>query len=121
MDDLTMWSLLVGAAAPILISAVQQPRWCDRTRTLATVGCCMLLGTGTAWFNGDLSGRSLVSAVLVVLVAALSTYRNLWRTVGLTQTVEAMTSGHPKPVVTQGDSVCAHHASNETCEQCETY
>lgn len=92
MDDLTMWSLLVGFVSPPLISMVQQPAWSRRLRALVTLAFSTVVGGGTAYFNGAMTGKGLVSAILVVLVTALTTYKGLWKPSGVSPAVETATS-----------------------------
>lgn len=92
MNDLQMWSLVVGTLAPTLIAVLQQPWWPKWARTLVTALFCLVAGGVTAWLNGELSGRGAVTAVLLVLVAALATYRSLWKPSGITNVIEIATT-----------------------------
>lgn len=92
MSDLEMYSLLVGFFLPLGISVVQQPRWPDGLRAVCTFVLCAVAGLGTAYFQGDLTGRRVISAVLLVLVAALTSYRNFWKPTRLAPALEAATS-----------------------------
>jgi hypothetical protein len=100
VDDLTMWSLLVGAAAPTVIALVQRPTWPDWLRSVTTASFCLVAGAVTAYLNGDLTnGRSLVSAILLVLITTLSTYRGFWKPTGVAPAIESVTTPdqHPAP------------------------
>lgn len=92
MNDLTMWSLLVGTLLPLVVSVVQQPRWPDWLRALVTVAICIAVGAGTAFLEGNLTGRTWLSSALVVLVAALATYKGFWKQTGVTDKIESQTS-----------------------------
>lgn len=92
MDELTMWSLIVGFASPLLIAVVQQPKWSNATRAVVTALIAVLLGLGTAYFNDMFSGQDIVGSVLVVLVSAITTYKGLWHPVGLAPAIENATS-----------------------------
>ena len=87
-----MWSLIVGALAPPLVAVIQQPRWADWQRTLATVALCIVAGLGTCWFTGEFTSRDIISSCLVVIVAALATYRSLWKSARVAPLVERATS-----------------------------
>lgn len=94
MTDLMMWNLIVGFALPHLIAVVNQPTWSKRFRVATTVVISMVFGGITTYFNGDLSDTStLVSSILIVLVAAISFYKNLWKQTGIPQAIESTTSG----------------------------
>lgn len=92
MDDLTMWSLIVGTALPPLISVVQQPQWDNRLRSIVTAVICVIAGGVTAYLASDLEGKTWISSALIVVVAAMTTYRNFWKTTGVSPTIEAATS-----------------------------
>lgn len=91
-NDLAMWSLLVGFLMPNAIAILQQPRWSDGVRAMLTFVLCLVAGAGTAYFEGELTGRRAVSAVLLVLVTTLATYRNFWKPVGVAPAIESATS-----------------------------
>lgn len=93
MDDLTMWSLVVGTLLPPLISVIQQPTWPDWVRAVATAAIALVVGGLTAYFTGDLEGKTLVSSFLVVLVAAITTYKGFWKPTSVSPRIEAATSG----------------------------
>lgn len=99
MTDLAMWTLIVGTLLPPLIAAVQQPTWSSRTRSIVTVGTCLVAGFGTAWLGDALRGVSLVTTVLTVLVTALATYQGFWKPTGIAPTVESLTSGTNTPTL----------------------
>lgn len=89
-----MWSLLVGAVLPPFVAIIQQPRWPDWFRTVVGVAASIVVGFVTTWLvsEGQLWDRGMVGAILLVLVSALSTYRNLWRTTGIAPKIEQKTS-----------------------------
>lgn len=92
MTDLEMYALIVGFLLPPVLSVVQQSGWSDRLRAVVAFLACALAGAGTAYFQGDLTGRRFVSASLVVLVTALATYRNLWKPTGVSPAIETKTN-----------------------------
>lgn len=91
-SDLTMFTLVVGFLAPLVIAAVQKPTWNARTKTLVTALFCVVVGTGTAYFSGFFTGKSVVSIVLVVFVVSITTYQNFWKKTGVTEVIETATS-----------------------------
>lgn len=94
MTDLEMWSLLVGAVLPPLVALIQQPRWPDWFRAVVAVASSLVAGFVTTWLveDGMLWERGMVTAILLVLVAALTTYRNFWKPTTIAPTIEAKTS-----------------------------
>ena len=94
MTDLEMWSLLVGAILPPFVAIIQQPRWPNWFRTVVAVASSLVVGFVTTWLVEDdaLWEQGMVTAILLVLVSALTTYRNVWRTTGIAPQIEAKTS-----------------------------
>lgn len=87
-----MWALIVGFFAPPVISVIQQQKWPNAVRAVVTFLLALVAGAGTAYFQGDLTGRRWVEASLIVLVAAISTYHGFWKQTGISTKIEAATS-----------------------------
>lgn len=92
MTNIQMWALIVGFFLPPVIALVQQPGWSNRVRSVVAFVACAVAGAGTAYFQGDLTGRRFVEAGLVVLVTSMATFRNFWKTTGITPTIEEATA-----------------------------
>lgn len=95
MTDLEMWSLIIGVVAPLVYAIVQQPKWRPWLRALVTILLTLLVAAGTAYFNHDFDGRSWLSSVLLVFVAAITSYHGLWKPTGIAPAIERTTSGAP--------------------------
>ena len=94
MSQLVMWNLIVGFLLPHLIAVIQQPTWSQRARVIVTSVVCVLFGGGTAYFNGVLDNwHDVVGSILIVGVAAITFYNNLWKQTGIPQSIERATSG----------------------------
>jgi len=104
MTDAQMWALIVGFIAPVLVSVVQQPRWSARTRVTVVVLSSILLGAGTAAVTGEMTGRTLVSSILVVLVTAIATYQSIWKASGIAAAIESATSPTSRALTTRIDT-----------------
>ena len=101
MTDLEMYSLLLGAFLPLAISVVQQPGWSDKLRAVVALLICVVADIPLVYFQGDFTGRRLVSSALLVLVTAYATFRNFWKPTGAAPTIEDATSpnaGNPPNV-----------------------
>ncbi|MCL0076265.1 hypothetical protein M1N87_02890 [Dehalococcoidia bacterium] len=96
MTDLEMWSLLVGFFLPPAIAVIQQKSWSDSMRALVAFACCIAAALGTCYFNGSLDGRSIISAMLTVLVTAVATYKAFWHKTGISDAIERLTSRKTK-------------------------
>ena len=92
MTNLQMWSLIVGFFLPPALAIIQQPGWSNRVRSVVAFLACAVAGAGTAYFQGDLTGRRFVEAALVVLVTAMATFRNFWKTTGVSPMIESATA-----------------------------
>lgn len=82
MTDAAMWAVIVGFLSPLIISLVQQPSWSNMARSLVTFGYSIVVGAVTAYLNGALEGRSLVSTILLVMVTAIASYQGFWKDAG---------------------------------------
>lgn len=92
MTNLVLWSTLVGFFAPPILAVIQQAKWSNRVRASVTFAAAVVAGAGTAYFQGDLTGRRFVEAGMVILVAGISTYHGFWKPTGIAPGVENVTS-----------------------------
>lgn len=92
MDNLTMWTLIVGFLLPTVIAVVQRPTFSKRVRTVITASFCAVGGAGTAFFNDEFVARDIVTSILIVGVSTITFYNGFWKTTGITPAIEAKTS-----------------------------
>lgn len=92
MTNLVLWSTIVGFFAPPVIAIVQQAKWSNRVRAAVTFALAALAGAGTAYFQGDLTGRRFVESGLIILVAGIATFQGFWKPTGITPAIENATS-----------------------------
>jgi VIT1/CCC1 family predicted Fe2+/Mn2+ transporter len=92
VSNLQLWSLVVGFFLPPALAIVQQAKWSTVLRSFVAFCACALAGAGVAYFQGDLTGKRFVEAGLVVLVTAMATYRNFWKTTTIAPRIEAVTN-----------------------------
>lgn len=95
MSNLEMWALVVGFLLPPVLSIVMQTGWSEAVQSVVAFLGCALAGAGTAYFQGDLTGRRFVEAGLVVLVTAIATYKGFWKPTRISPTIEKATSPAP--------------------------
>ena len=93
MTDAQLWSLVVGALAPNAIAILNQPRFSPGLRTLVMVLVCAIGAFITSYLEDEFNGRSLISSTLITIVSAVTFYREVWSRFGVTQAIEAATSG----------------------------
>ena len=91
MSNLQLWSLIVGFFTPPVLAIIQQGGWSSRVRAVVAFGAALVAGAGTAYFQGDLTGRRFVEAALVVLVAAIATYQSFWKPTGVAPAIQKVT------------------------------
>jgi len=92
ITNFAMWSLIVGFFAPPVIAIVQQQKWSNAFRAVVTFVLALVAGAGTAYFQGDLTGKRFVEASLIILVAAISTYHGFWKPTEIGPKIEKATS-----------------------------
>lgn len=102
MDSAQMWAIIIGFFIPPVLAIVQQPRWPNWGRAVATFVVAIIAGLGTLWFAGtlDFSGadaKPLATNILLVLVTAIGVYHGLWKPTGVTGAIERSTSGGNAP------------------------
>lgn len=92
MSNFEMWSLIVGFALPPALSVIIQSGWSQRLQSVVAFLACAVAGAGVAYFQGDITGRRFVEAGLVVLVAAIATYKGFWKPTGVSPGIETKTN-----------------------------
>lgn len=97
MDSSTAWALVVGALTPVLVAAVNQPRWTRQTRQVVAVVVAVLVGLVTVIVQGaaDFSAEGAVITIAAVVGAAQAAYAVLWRPTGVAPAVMRATSPGP--------------------------
>ncbi len=92
MSNIQMWSLIVGFFLPLAIAFLQRPNFSSPVRAGITFVVSAIAGAGTAYFQGDLTGRRFVESALVILVATIATYKGLWQPTVVAPAIERKTS-----------------------------
>lgn len=92
MSNLEMWSLIVGFLLPPVLALLMQSKWPTQLQAVVAFAACAVAGAGTAYFQGDLTGRRFVEAGLVVLVASIATYHGFWKPTKVAPAIEEKTS-----------------------------
>lgn len=90
--DAQLWAAALGYLLPLAIAVVAQPRWSGAVKGLLMLIVAVLDGLGTAYFNGEFGGKSIVTCVLVAAVAIGVAYRTVWRPSGIAPGIERATS-----------------------------
>lgn len=98
-------SLVTGSLLPLLVAVVQRPHFPRPARVLVMLASSLVAGGVVSWANGELdSAADTAGAVLVVLIAAASTYSNVWRPAGIAPAVERATSPSSDELEVHGEA-----------------
>jgi VIT1/CCC1 family predicted Fe2+/Mn2+ transporter len=101
MSNLAMWSALVGTLLPLLVAFVNRSTWSSGAKAVVAVISSAIAGTVTAWLNGELSGRDVVTAILIVATATVASYHGLWKPTTIAPAIEEATSPEPRRYATR--------------------
>jgi acyl-coenzyme A synthetase/AMP-(fatty) acid ligase len=97
MNLVDRWSLLVGAGMPVVIAFVMHRKMPQFVRAVLAVLACLVAGAITVAVNGSFhSGTNAASAMVLVVLAAVSTYEHFWKPTGIAPWIERVTSFLPK-------------------------
>ncbi len=92
MSNLEMWAAIVGFLLPPVLALIIQTGWSKQLQAVLAFAACAVAGAGTAYFQGDLTGKRFVEAGLVVLVTALATYQGFWKPTRIAPAIETKTN-----------------------------
>lgn len=100
MNDLQMWELVGGfLSATFVLPVIQQPRWSAALRALVTFAYSIVVGLMTAYLVGAFAGvhdlRTGVSAILLMLVTSVASYKGFAQPTGIAPGIERATSPSP--------------------------
>ncbi|MFL4947468.1 hypothetical protein ACJ6WE_08860 [Streptomyces sp. MMS24-I31] len=90
--DAELWAGALGYLLPPVIAIVAQPRWSGAVKGLLMLVVAVLDGLGTAYFNGEFSGKDIVTCILTAAIAIGVAYRTVWRPSGIAPGIERATS-----------------------------
>lgn len=92
MDDLAMWSLIVGFFLPKLLATVIQTKWSEKEKAIVAFVGCLVAAVGTTYFTDGFGGGNYVSSALAIFVAAQVSYKALWKPTGVAPAIETKTN-----------------------------
>lgn len=103
-SNLFLWSAVVGFFVPPITDFLKRQSWSSEIKGIVSFAVSVVAGVGTAYFNGDLTGKDTITAVLIVLVSSQFFYRNLFRPTGISNAISKATGG---PEVPKSDAEAA--------------
>lgn len=92
VTDIEMWNLIVGFAAPWVVAFINRPYWPPMAKALMAVFVSAVGGFVTTYLAGNLDGQTLVTSVLLVMVAMTSFYKGLWQPTNIVPKLEVATT-----------------------------
>ncbi|MFJ2780302.1 hypothetical protein [Kitasatospora sp. NPDC087315] len=92
LTDAQLWAMIIAFFSPLATAVVQQPRWSNVLRTIVASLIAAAVGTGSAYFAGDFTGRGVVSTVLLAVVVSTTAYTSVFKPVGAAPAIERATA-----------------------------
>ena len=92
MGNLTQWSLIVAFFVPPVVALVNQQKWSSKIKAVVFFGVSLIAAAGTAYFQGDLTGKRFLDSALLIVAAAAAYYHGLYKPTGVAPTIEKATS-----------------------------
>ena len=87
-----LWAAALAVVLPPVIAIVNQPRWSRAVKGLFMLLVATLDGLGTAYFNDQFHGRTIVSCIMLAVIVIGTTYHVLWKPSGIAPGIERATS-----------------------------
>ncbi|MGW4042938.1 hypothetical protein [Streptomyces sp. NPDC004721] len=92
LTNAELWAAALGYVLPPVIAIVAQPRWTGAVKGLLMLTVAVVVGLGTAYFNGDFSGKPIVTCMLAAAIAIGIAYHTVWKPSGIAPGIERATS-----------------------------
>lgn len=82
---------IVGLLLPLLVAVIQQLHWKSSYRAAVGFAACFVAALITAWAEGKLNAKNLVSSFFIVFTVAQVSYAQFWKKIGVTAAIEKRT------------------------------
>ncbi len=92
MSNLTQWSAIVAFVVPLVLSVLNQTKWRAEFKAAVFFVVSVLAAGGTAYFQGELTGKRWLDSALVIVPAAAAFYHGFWKPVGVAPAIEQKTN-----------------------------
>ncbi len=86
--NLAQWSAIVAFAVPLAVAFVNKAVWPSTVKASVFFGVSLVAAAGTAYFQGDLTGKRWLDSALLVVAAGAAYYHGIWKPSGVTDHVE---------------------------------
>ncbi|MER8158174.1 hypothetical protein [Streptomyces sp. NPDC094472] len=97
LTDAQLWAAALAVLLPPVIAIVNQPRWSGAVKGLFMLLVAAGDGLGTAYFNDQFTGKSIVTCMLTAVIVIGVAYHTLWKPSGIAPGIEAATSTGGRP------------------------
>ena len=92
MSNLQQWSLIVAFFVPPAVAVVNQSRFSSQVKALVFFAISLLAAAGTAYFQGDLTGKRFLDSALIIVASAAAYYHGLWKPTQVAPKIETATN-----------------------------
>lgn len=92
MTNLAQWSAIVAFAIPIVMALLNQAQWSAQVKAGLFFAVSLVAAGGTAYFQGDLTGRRWLDSALIIVPAAAAFYHGFWKPSSLAPKLEEATT-----------------------------
>lgn len=92
MSNLVQWSAIVAFFVPLVVAFLNQQKWSPQMKAIVFFVVSVVAAGGTAYFQGDLTGRRWLDSALVIVPAAAAFYHGWWKPNGVAPEIEKSTS-----------------------------
>lgn len=95
LSNLTLWAGVVAFFIPLLLAFLNQSHWSKLIKGLTFFVASMIAAAGTAYFQGDLTGKRFIDAALIILAGGIVFYQGFWKSSTIAPLVERLTTFGP--------------------------
>lgn len=92
MSNLTQWSAIVAFFVPLVVALLNQEKWSPQIKAAVFFVVSIVAAGGTAYFQGDLTGKRWLDSALIVVAAGAAYYHGFWKPTAVAPTIEKSTS-----------------------------
>jgi len=79
MSNLQQWSAVVAFFVPIVVAVLTQTKWASWLKACVFMAVSLVAATGTAYFEGSLTGKRWFESALIIVPAAAAFYYGWWK------------------------------------------
>lgn len=92
MSNLAQWAAIVAFFVPIVTAVLVQTKWSPRIKAVVFFAVSLIAAGGTAYFQGDFTGKRFLDAALIVVAAGAAFYHGFWKPTAVAPTIEHKTN-----------------------------